>query len=133
MNIVFDTEVLLAYYLGEPAGKKVENLLRETMRRENTSYLNIGNLMELYYILYRKSPDLADDKEANLRGYGVEIVPVDDDALWREAARIKAAHAISLADSLAAATAKMKKTRLLVGRDEESQGLDIAIEVERIN
>jgi len=128
MNIVFDTEVLLAYYLGEPAGKKVENLLRETMRRENTSYLNIVNLMELYYILYRKSPDLADDKEANLRGYGVEIVPVDDDTLWREAARIKAAHAISLADSLAAATAKMKKAKLLVGRDEEFQGLDIAVE-----
>ncbi|MCJ7610451.1 PIN domain-containing protein [Candidatus Bathyarchaeota archaeon] len=128
MNIVFDTEVLLAYYLGEPAGKKVENLLRETMRRENTSYLNIVNLMELYYILYRKSPDLADDKEANLRGYGVEIVPVDDDALWREAARIKAAHAISLADSLAAATAKMKTAKLLVGRDEEFQGLDIAVE-----
>jgi predicted nucleic acid-binding protein len=128
MNIVFDTEVLLAYYLGEPAGKKVENLLRETMRRENTSYLNIVNLMELYYILYRKSPDLADDKEANLRGYGVEIVPVDDDALWREAARIKAAHAISLADSLAAATAKMKKAKLMIGRDEEFQGLDIAVE-----
>jgi predicted nucleic acid-binding protein len=128
MNTVFDTEVLLAYYLGEPAGKKVENLLRETMRRENTSYLNIVNLMELYYILYRKSPDLADDKEANLRGYGVEIVPVDDDALWREAARIKAAHAISLADSLAAATAKMKKAKLMIGRDEEFQGLDIAVE-----
>jgi predicted nucleic acid-binding protein len=128
VNIVFDTEVLLAYYLGEPAGKKVENLLRETMRRENTSYLNIVNLMELYYILYRKSPDLADEKEANLRGYGVEIVPVDDDALWREAARIKAAHAISLADSLAAATAKMKKAKLMIGRDEEFQGLDIAVE-----
>jgi hypothetical protein len=42
------------------------------MRRENTSYLNIVNLMELYQILYRKSPDLADEKEANLRGYGVE-------------------------------------------------------------
>src|SRR4030042_4770280 len=128
MNIVFDTEVLLAYHLGEPAGKKVENHLKETMRRENTSYLNIVNLMELYYILYRKSPDLADEKEANLRGYGVEIVPVDDGALWREAARIKGTHAISLADSLAAATAKMKKAKLLVGRDEEFQGLDIAVE-----
>jgi predicted nucleic acid-binding protein len=131
VSIVFDTEALLAYYLGEPGGKKVENLLTETMRRKNTSYLNIVNLMELYYILYRKSPALADEKEAHLRGYGVEIVPVDDNSLWREAAKIKAAHAISLADSLAAATAKMKKARLLVGRDEEFKGLDIAIE--RIN
>jgi predicted nucleic acid-binding protein len=60
-------------------------------------------------------------------------VPVDDGGLWRKAARIKAAHAISLADSLAAATAKMKKAKLLVGRDEEFQGLDIAIEIERIS
>ena len=56
MSVVFDTEALLAFYLGEPGGKKVERLLAETMKGETRSCLNIVNIAELYYILYRKSP-----------------------------------------------------------------------------
>ncbi len=128
MNIVFDTETLLAFYLGEPAGKNVERRLVETMKGEIKSYLNIVNLTELYYILYRKNPEIAEEKERNLRGYGVEIVPVEDNELWREAAKTKAKHALSLADAFAVATAKVKNATLLVGRDPEFDGLDISIE-----
>ena len=128
MNIVFDTETLLAFYLGEPAGKEVERRLVETMKGETKGYLNIVNLTELYYILYRKNPEIAEEKERNIRGYGVEIVPVEDNELWREAAKTKGKHAISLADAFAVATAKVKKANLLVGRDTEFDGMDISIE-----
>jgi len=128
MNIVFDTETLLAFYLGEPAGKDVERRLVETMKGEIKSYLSIVNLTELYYILYRKNPEIAEEKERNLRGYGVEIVPVEDNELWREAAKTKGKHALSLADAFAVATAKVKTATLLVGRDPEFDGLDISIE-----
>ncbi len=128
MNIVFDTETLLAFYLGEPAGKNVERRLVETMKGEIKSYLNIVNLTELYYILYRKNPEIAEEKERNLRGYGVEIVPVEDNELWREAAKTKGKHALSIADAFAVATAKAKTATLLVGRDPEFDGLDISIE-----
>jgi len=128
LSLVFDTEALLAFYLGELGGKDVERRLVETIKGEIRSYLNIINLAELYYILYRKSPALAEEKEQNLRGYGVEIVPIDDDGLWKEAARIKGKHAISLADAFAAATAKMKKANLLTGRDEEFHDVDVSIE-----
>lgn len=128
MNIVFDTETLLAFYLGEPAGKEVERHLVKTMKGETKGYLNIVNLTELYYILYRKNPEIAEEKERNIRGYGVEIVPVEDNELWREAAKTKGKHALSLADAFAVATAKVKKTNLLVGRDEEFDGIDISIE-----
>ena len=128
MNIVFDTETLLAFYLGEPAGKEVERRLVETMKGETKGYLNIVNLTELYYILYRKNPEIAEEKERNIRGYGVEIVPVEDNELWREAAKTKGKHALSLADAFAVATAKMKKANLLVGRDAEFDGMDISIE-----
>ncbi|MBC8274644.1 MAG: type II toxin-antitoxin system VapC family toxin [Chloroflexi bacterium] len=128
MNIVFDTETLLAFYLGEPAGKNVERRLVETMKGEIKSYLNIVNLTELYYILYRKNPEIAEEKERNLRGYGVEIVPVKDNELWREAAKTKGKHALSLADAFAVATAKVKNATLLVGQDPEFDGLDISIE-----
>lgn len=128
MNIVFDTEALLAFYLGEPTGKDVERRLVETMKGEIKSYLNIVNLTELYYILYRKNPEIAEEKERNLRGYGVKIVPVEDNELWREAAKTKGKHALSLADAFAVATAKVKTATLLVGSDPEFDGLDISIE-----
>lgn len=128
MNIVFDTETLLAFYLGEPAGKEVERRLVETMKGKTKGYLNIVNLTELHYILYRKNPEIAEEKERNIRGYGVEIVPVEDNELWREAAKTKGKHALSLADAFAVATAKVKKANLLVGRDAEFDGMDISIE-----
>jgi len=58
----------------------------------------------------------------------VEIVPVEDNELWREAAKTKGKHALSLADAFAVATAKVKTATLLVGSDPEFDGLDISIE-----
>ncbi|MBS7628934.1 PIN domain-containing protein, partial [Candidatus Bathyarchaeota archaeon] len=80
-------------------------------------YLNIVNLTEFLYILIRRNPDLAVEKERNLRSFGLEIVPVIDDELWRTAANLKAKHSLSLADAFAAATAKVKKAKLVTGRD----------------
>jgi predicted nucleic acid-binding protein len=128
VSIVFDTETLLSFYLGEPRGKEVERRLAGIMRGETGGYLSIINLTELYYILYRKAPDLADEKEMNLRGYGLEIVPVEDDGIWKEAAKTKGRHALSLADAFAAATAKAKRANLLVGRDEEFKDVDVSLE-----
>lgn len=128
MSIVFDTEALLSFYLGEPFGKEVERRLAKIMKGELKGYLNILNLTELYYILYKKSPELAEEKERNLRSYGLEIVPVDDDRLWKEAAKTKGKHALSLADAFTAATAKVKKAHLLTGRDAEFNGVDVQIE-----
>ena len=128
MSIVFDTEALLVFYLGEPGGRKVEKCLTRIMKGELKGYLNVINLAELYYILYRKSPALAEEKEQNLRNYGLEIVPVDDDELWREAAKIKARHSLSLADAFTVATAKIEKASMLTGRDAEFHGIDIPME-----
>jgi len=128
VSVVFDTEALLAFYLGESFGKEVERRLAKIMRGELKGYLNIVNLTELYYIIYRKSPELAEEKERNLRCYGLEIVPVDDDTLWKEAAKTKGKHALSLADAFTVATAKVKRARLLTGRDAEFNGVDVQIE-----
>jgi predicted nucleic acid-binding protein len=128
MSVVFDTQVLLAFYLGEPGGKEVEKRLEKIIEGEIRGYLNILNLTELYYILYRRSPDLAEEKERTLRGYGLDMVPVDDNTLWKEAAKSKAKHALSLADAFAVATAKVKKANLLVGQDAEFDDIDASIE-----
>jgi len=127
MSVVFDTEALLAFYLGEVGGEEVMKLLTEVQEGKVQGYLNIVNLSELYYILYRKSPMMAEEKERNLRGFGLEIVPVIDNQLWKEAAIMKGKQALSLADAFAAATAKVRKAKLFTSRDEEFRGLEIPI------
>lgn len=128
MSLVFDTEALLAFYLGEPAGGEVEKRLERTMKGEILGYINIINLAEVYYILHRRSPELAAEKERNLRGFGVKIVPIEDNRIWRQAAMTKSKHALSLADAFAVATAEIKNAKLLTCRDAEFEGIDVDID-----
>lgn len=128
MKKVVDTEALLAFYLDEPGAQKVEEILKGTIEGRVKCFLNVVNLCEFYYILARKSGKLAEEKESNLRSYGVKIVPVSDGSLWREAARIKASHSLSLADAFAAATARLMKADLVTGTDREFSGIGLNIQ-----
>lgn len=128
MKKVIDTEALLTFYLDEPGASNMEEILRASLNGTQECFLNIVNLAEFYYILARKSRRIADAKEKNLRSYGIEIVPVEDDSLWREAARIKTYHSLSLADAFAAATAKLLKADLVTGSDKEFRGTGLKVE-----
>ncbi|MGB7531955.1 MAG: type II toxin-antitoxin system VapC family toxin [Halobacteriota archaeon] len=123
--VVFDTEALLIFYLGEEGADIVEDLLRRIQNKELKGFLNIVNLTEFYYILYRRDAAIAEEKVRNLRAYGIEIVPLMDNAIWREAGRIKGERAISLADAFAVATAISKKDKLVVGRDEDFKKVSV--------
>jgi len=125
--VVFDTEVLLIFYLGEKGAEIVEELLIKVYEGEIKGYINIVNLTEFYYILYRKAPDLAEEKVQNLKFYGIRVVPVDDNAIWKEAGKIKAKYGIPLADAFAAATAIVKKDKLVIGRDDDFVKLNIPL------
>ncbi len=128
MKKVIDTEAILAFYLDEPGADRMEELLRKSLEGSLECFLNIINLSEFYYILARRSRKVADEKEKNLRSYGVKIVPVDDDSIWKEAARIKASHSLSLGDAFAAATAKVLKADLVAGFDKEFRGTGLKVE-----
>jgi predicted nucleic acid-binding protein len=125
--MVFDTEALLIFYLDEPGADKVRELLEKTQDGQKAGYLNVVNLTEFNYILERHDPELAQEKERNLRAFGLEVVPVLDNGLWRIAASIKAEHSLSLADSFAAATAKIKRAKLVTGKDEEYNGVGVSL------
>ena len=127
LSVVFDIEALLIFYLDEPGSAMVQEYLEKIQKGETSGYLNVVNLSEFHYILYRRDPELAENKEKNLRAFGLQIVPVLDDELWRVAANIKAKHALSLADAFAAATAKIKRARLATGRDEEYKSVGIPL------
>jgi predicted nucleic acid-binding protein len=125
LSIVFDTEPLLAFYRGEPGDTDVEQMMNQVIDGSVQAYINIVNLTELYHILHRYSPEAAEEKTRNLRAYGVKVVPLLDDTLWKLAAEMKSSHPMSLADAYAAATAQTTGSKLIIGRDREFDGLPI--------
>ena len=56
--VVFDTEALLIFYLGEEGADVVEDLLIRIQNKETKGFLNIVNLTEFYYqkIVLEKIP-----------------------------------------------------------------------------
>lgn len=124
-NLTFDSEPILAFFLGEPGGKIVNDYLTKVQRKEIEGFINVINLTEVYYVLYRLNPSQADQTCRALNHIGVTVLPVEDDDLWREAAKIKAQHSLSLADAFAVATAEKQKSTLVVGSDKEFDGLPV--------
>jgi len=131
VNVVFDTQALLIFYLGEAGAGRVADLLKQVLDRKISGYMNIVNLAELYYILSRKSKKIAEEKEKSLRNFGVKMVPVINGVLWKEAAILKTSGSMSLADAFAAATAKTMKCRLITGSDPEFDSV-AGIQIERV-
>jgi len=130
--IVFDSQSLLKLYLGESGSARVVELLRDVLEGKFEGRISIVNLAEIYYILRRKSKQAAEEKEENLKSYGVKVIPVNvDSPLWKRAASLKADHSMSLADAFAAATALELKSRLVTGADEEFDSIH-GLQVERI-
>jgi len=127
LSIVFDTEALLIFYLDQPGASKVQTYLENVQRKEINGYLSVVNFAGFAFIVQRRDPQSAEEKERHLRDFGLEIVPVLDSDLWRTAANFKAKHVLSLADAFAAATARVKRASLVVGRDEEYKELDISL------
>ena len=126
-HLTFDSEAILAFFLGEAGAELVRDNLEKVQNKEIEGYINILNLTEIYYILSRVSPKLAEEKQRNLRLYGLKVVPINDNGLWREAAKIKCDHALSIADAFAVATAQNLKTRLMVGSDKEFNNLNVEL------
>jgi len=125
LKYVFDTEVILKFYLGENGAPKVLELLKRVQDKKVKGYISIINLTEFYYILYRKSPDIAKQKVENLLSFGLVPHEIKDNDLWREAGKLKALHNIPLADAFAAATANHLKATLVAGKDADFEGIEV--------
>ncbi len=127
MKYVFDTEAILKFYLGEDGAPKVLKLLEHVQEKKAKGYISVINLTEFYYILYRKSPEIAKQKVENLLSFGLVPSEIKDDDLWREAGKLKALHNIPLADAFAAATANHLKATLVAGKDADFEEVDVDI------
>ena len=121
-RLTFDSEPLLAFFLDEAGAEIVEEYLSKIQSGELEGFINVVNLAEVYYISYRLDPMLADENYRALTSLGLTVIPVENDDLWRDAAKIKAKYSLSLADAFAVATAKVFKAKLVVGSDREFEG-----------
>ncbi len=118
----------LMHAFGEAGGDAVLRLLDDICGGKLRGYINVINLAELYYIIHRRSPKLADEKVRNLRAFGVEVVGVEPKQhLWQEAATIKSRSSLSLGDAFAAATAKACGGKLVTGGDPEFEVVGVPL------
>ena len=126
-SLTFDSEPIIAFFLDEQGAKIVSDYLTKIQNKEIAGFINIVNLSEVYYILYRLNPSLAEESCRALSQFGLTIIPVEDDDLWRNAAKIKAQHSLSLADAFAVATAEKQKSTLVIGSDKDYDGMTIKL------
>ncbi len=126
-NYTFDAEAILAFYLDEEGAEIVEKILGQVQEGSAGGNINIVNLTEICYILSRVDPKVASNVEKKLRQWGLIVVPVEDNGLWREAAKLKSKHPMSLADAFAVATAQAHKAKLVVGGDREFDGVNASL------
>ena len=126
-SLTFDTEPILALFFDEPGANFVADLLQKIQINDLQGYINVINLAEVYYSIARKDLKAAEEKQNILRAFGLKIVPIDDNGLWREAALIKTKYGLSLGDCFAVATAQAYKSKLVVGSDKELNNLKIPL------
>ncbi len=115
---VFDTFAILAYFLAEPGGEKVKELLRRAENGEISLAMSFINVGEMFYILSReqgraKAQSLLED----LRSLSIQCFDSTEDRILA-AAQLKAEYSISYADAFAASLAQELDASIVTGDPE---------------
>lgn len=129
-RVVFDAEPLLAHAADELGGDVTETYLDAVANDELEGMLTRINATEVRYVLARmQDTSVADRYLRWLEDIGV--TPADEGGLWANAADWVLSHNPSLADAYALAAAERASATLLVGADDDFEGVD-GVTVERI-
>lgn len=124
---LLDTSAVLTLLEDEEGAERVEKLLRQEQ-----ILLPFLVLLETYYItLQKQSEAVADRRYALLKQLPVTILWNMDEPTMLTAARFKAHHHISLADSLFAAFA-LSQEAILVHKDPEFEALATLVQQEAL-
>ena len=112
---VLDSFALITYFRDEAGADKVETLLHNAAIRHEPLHMTEVNYAEVQYIIIRKNGVAGWESVADhLVSLPITFHPVTRE-LADTAARLKAAHRISLADAFAAALAKHRNCDLVTG------------------
>ena len=119
MHYLLDACALLAIFNGEPGAQKVIDLLNEAKTGAINLSMNIVQLLEVYYDrLYISGEHEARDRVKAILAEPITIIESISYPIMYEAGRFKTSYFISLADAIAAATAK-NINAVLVTKDKE--------------
>ena len=115
---VLDSYALLAFFRDEPGADAVEKLLNEAAEDKHELYITSVNAGEVYYMSYRKDSAVkANQVWDAMKKFPLHFEIADLDLSFA-AAKIKASHKLSYADTFAAALTITKKATLITGDDE---------------
>jgi predicted nucleic acid-binding protein len=119
MIYLLDACSLLAVFNGEAEAKKVLDLLEQARNGTVRIFMNIIQLLEVYYDrLYISGEHEARIKVESILAEPITIIENISYPVMYEAGRFKTSYSMSLADAIAAATAK-NIDATLVTKDEE--------------
>ena len=115
---VFDTFAIIAYFLAEPGGEKVKELLRRAENGETSLAMSLINVGEMFYILSRahgrsKAQSVLED----LRSLSIRFYDATEERILASA-QLKAEYPISYADAFAASLAQELGAALATGDPE---------------
>ncbi len=124
-TFVLDTSALMAFIEQEDGAERVRDILRK-----HSIILSWLSILEAVYISQRElGEEEAITRYALLKKLNAEIIWNADEALLLNAAKIKSANSLSLADSIIAAIALQNQATLL-HKDPEYEQLHGIVEME---
>jgi predicted nucleic acid-binding protein len=127
MNYVLDACALLAFLNDENGCDCVYDLLQAARRGEVVVSINIINLYEIYYKRIRKAGLDAANKFLDMfKDMAIEVIFIQVDRVFAEAARFKTMYQMSLADSFALATAFCHGAALVTADHHEFEAVEQA-------
>lgn len=128
---VLDTSAVFTYLEDEAGADRVEALLEQADRGDAEVLLSFMTVAEVFYItLQEGSEKKALQRLSLLKALSVGIIE-SNEKISISAARLKASHKISIADSYIAALAKNRKG-ILVHKDPEYDNLGRMLSVFRL-
>lgn len=125
-TVVFDAEPLVAYFCDEPGSDTVESYV-ESVEGTTDGFISTVNLAEVHYIVRAiDGEERADAVAAILKESGIRRIDTRD--VWPVAADVKFRYSPALGDAFALGTAAHLDGTLLVGADDDYEGVtDISI------
>ncbi|MBC8450054.1 MAG: type II toxin-antitoxin system VapC family toxin [Chloroflexi bacterium] len=131
-RFVLDAWAILAFLQKEePAASRVKGLLEEAEKGNVELFISVINLGEVAYCIGKvKGENAAETTLNEIRRLALTVVPATEEAVFA-AARFKMRHAISYADSFAAAAAEELGAALATG-DPELEQLAYRIRIEKL-
>lgn len=118
MTKILDSHALIVFLEKEIGHEKVEEILFNTIERDDLLLMTSVNYSEIYYLILKEfGQEKLTEIERIIQSLPLDIYSVDAQ-ISREAAKIRSAKDLSFINSFTAALAKIKRAEIITGDKE---------------